>query len=200
METFQVLGLNDAYWDRTFSSLPAEVLEKLKAGAGCMVRNPLPMIYEGEEIPRTEIHTGDVLQIAGREVTVLDTLDGYESYLSVGNNGFINGVQVIVNEELYAALTGKTAYNWLLPTLSKGVERAGAYYGLIASVLGGALGYLCAVFVSAATTDTLQLVPVPVSAILEASALAVGACLLATCAPLHRVGSMSTVEAIEGVE
>lgn len=288
-ETFQVLGLNGAYWDRAFSALPAETLEKLKAGEGCMVRNPLPMIYEGEEIPRTEIKTGDTITVVGREVTVLHTLDGYDTYLSVGNNGFINGVQVIVNEELYAALTGKTAYNWLLPALAKGVERAeydktvealagrvpgtlwlsyedtdrqlaesfaqtrllawglilfvaligllnivntvytnihtrvaeigmqraigmsagslykvflweGVYYGLIASVIGGALGYVCAVFVNAATTDTLQLVPVPVAAILEAAALAVGACLLATCIPLRRVGRMSVVEAIENVE
>lgn len=288
-ETFQVLGLNDAYWDRAFSGLPTEVLEKLKAGEGCMVRNPLPMVYEGEEIPRTEIKAGDTITVAGREVAVLHTLDGYDTYLSVGNNGFINGVQVIVNEELYAALTGKTAYNWLLPTLAKGVERAeydktvealagrvpgtlwlsyedtdrqlaesfaqikllawglilfvafigllnivntvytnihtrvaeigmqraigmsvgslyqvflweGAYYGLIASVIGGVLGYVCAVFVSAATTDMLRLVPVPAAAILEAAALAVGACLLATCIPLRRVGKMSAVEAIETVE
>ena len=33
-ETFQVIGLNDAHWDKAFSFLPAEVLEKLKAGEG----------------------------------------------------------------------------------------------------------------------------------------------------------------------
>ena len=62
--------------------------------------------------------------MAGREVTVLHTLDGYDGYLSVGNSGFINGVQVVVNKELYAALTGKTTYNELLPTLAEGVDRA----------------------------------------------------------------------------
>ena len=288
-ETFQVLGLNGAYWDRAFSDLPAETLEKLKIGEGCMVRNPLPMIYEGEEIPRTEIHVGDVLNVAGREVTVLHTLDGYDTYLSVGNNGFVNGVQIVVNEGLYAALTGKTAYNWLLPTLAKGVERAdydrtvealagrvpgtlwlsfedtdrqleesfaqikllawglilfvaligllnivntvytnihtrvaevgmqraigmssgslfrvflweGAYYGLMAAVIGGVLGYLCTILVNAAVTDTLRLTPVPVLPILEAALLAVAACLLATCIPLRRIRRMSVVEAIEGVE
>lgn len=288
-ETFQVLGLNDAYWDRAFAALPAETLEKLKAGEGCMVRNPLPMIYEGEEIPHTEIKTGDTITVAGREMTVLDTLDGYDTYLSVGNNGFINGVQVIVNEELYAALTGKTAYSWLMPTLAKGVEREeydktvealagrvpgtlwlsyedtdrqlaesfaqikllawglilfvafigllnivntvytnihtrvteigmqraigmsvgslnkvflweGVYYGLIASAIGGALGYVCTVFVSAATTDMLQLVPVPIIAILEAAVLAAAVCLLATYIPLRRIGKLSIVEAVEAVE
>ncbi|MBD4634632.1 hypothetical protein GUG51_29095, partial [Xanthomonas citri pv. citri] len=72
-----------------------------------MVRNPLPLLFEGEEIPRTELHAGERITVAGKELTVLHTLDGYERYFSVGNNGFVNGVQVIVNQALYTALTGK---------------------------------------------------------------------------------------------
>ena len=288
-ETFQVVGLNEAYWDKAFSTLPSEILEKLKSGKGCMVRNPLPLVFEGQEIPRTSIQTGDFITVAGQELEVLTTLNGYDTYLSVGNNGFVNGVQVVVNEELYASLTGKTTYNWLLPALVQGVDREGfdgivealagripgtlwlsyedtdrqlaesfqqiqflawglilfvaligllniintvytnihtrvkeigmqraigmsagslykvflwegVYYGLIASTVGGALGYICAVFVGAATTDTLQLVPVPVLPMVEAAVLAVAACLLATCVPLRRVGRLSAVEAIENVE
>ena len=288
-ETFQVVGLNGPYWDRAFSSLPPEVLEKLKSGEGCMVRNPLPLVFEGQEIPRTTIQTGDVISVAGRELTVLATLDGYDTYLSVGNNGFINGVQIVVNEELYAALTGKTAYNWLLPRLADGVDRdefdgavkalagrvpgtiwlsyedtdrqlaesfqqtqflawglilfvaligllnivntvytnihtrvteigmqraigmstgslfqvflwEGAYYGMIAAVIGSITGYICTIFVEAAATDTVQLVAVPVLPILEAAALAIAACLLATCIPLRRISKMSVVASIQTVE
>ena len=288
-ETFQVVGLNSAYWDRAFSSLPPEILEKLKAGEGCMVRNPLPLVYEGQEVPRTTILAGDTITVAGQELTVLDTLDGYETYLSVGNNGFINGVQIVVNESLYAALTGKTAYNELLPTLAEGADREeydaavealagrvpgtlwlsfedtdrqleesfaqtrflawglilfvgligllniintvytnihtrvaeigmqraigmstgslfkvflweGAYYGMIAAVIGSIAGYICTIFVEAATTDTIRLAAIPVVPILEAGALAVAACLLATCIPLRRISKMSVVEAIEAVE
>ncbi len=288
-ESFQVVGLNGAYWDKAFSALPAEVLAKLKAGEGCMVRNPLPLVFEGEEIPRTRIQTGDTITVAGRELTVLHTLEGYDTYLSVGNNGFINGVQIVVNEDLYAALTGKTAYNWLLPTLAKDVDRAdfdgtvealagrvpgtlwlsyedtdrqlaesfaqiqllawglilfvaligllnivntvytnihtrvkeigmqraigmdtgslfrvflweGAYYGLAAAAIGSAAGYLCTIMIEAATTDALQLVPLPVLPMAEAAVLAVAACLLATCVPLGRIGRMSVVDSIEAVE
>lgn len=288
-ESFQVVGLNGAYWDRAFSSLPTEVLEKLKAGEGCMVRNPLPLVFEGEEIPRTSIQTGDAITVAGRDLTVLHTLNGYDTYLSVGNNGFVNGVQIVVNEDLYAALTGKTAYNELLPKLAEGVDRAeydaavealagrvpgtlwlsyeytdrqlaesfaqirllawglilfvaligllnivntvytnihtrvaeigmqraigmsagglykvflweGAYYGMIAAAIGSVAGYVCTVFVEAAATDTLRLVAVPVIPILEAAALAIAACLLATCIPLRRISKMSIVDSIETVE
>lgn len=288
-ESFQVIGLNGAYWDKAFSSLPPEVLEKLKAGEGCMVRNPLPLVFEGQEIPRTCIRAGETVTAAGRELEVLYTLDGYETYLSVGNNGFINGVQVIVNEDLYAALTGKTAYNWLLPALAEGVDREeydravealagrvpgtlwlsyedtdrqlaesfqqiqflawglilfvgligllnivntvytnihtrvaeigmqravgmstgslfrvflweGAYYGMIAAVLGSVAGYICTVFVEAAAADALRLTAVPVVPILEAAALAIAACLAATCIPLRRISRMDIVDSIGAVE
>ena len=288
-ETFQVVGLNSAYWDRAFSNLPPEILEKLKAGEGCMVRNPLPLVYEGQEVPRTTILAGDTITVAGQELTVLDTLDGYETYLSVGNNGFINGVQIVVNESLYAALTGKTAYNELLPTLAEGADREeydaavealagrvpgtlwlsfedtdrqleesfaqtrflawglilfvgligllniintvytnihtrvteigmqraigmstgslfkvflweGAYYGMIAAVIGSIAGYICTIFVEAAISDELRLVALPVLPMLEAAALAIAACLLATCIPLRRISRLSIVDSIETVE
>lgn len=288
-ETFQVVGLNDSYWDKVFSRLPLELLEKLKAGEGCMVRNPIPLNFQGQDIPRTNIPVGETITVADRKLEVLYTLDGYDGYLSVGNNGFVNGVQVIVNEELYTALTGKSAYHELLPALVEGVDREdfdavvealarrtpgtlwlsyedtdrqlaesfaqirllawglilfvaligllniintvytsihtrvaeigmqraigmsvgslyrvflweGAYYGMIASVIGGIAGYLCTIFVEAAATDTLRLVAVPVVPILEASGLAIAACLLATCVPLRKIRRMSIVGAIGAVE
>jgi len=288
-ETFQVAGLNGAYWDKAFSHLPPELLAKLKAGEGCIVRNPIPLNFDGQDIPRTTIPAGETITVAGRELEVLYTLDDYDGYLSVGNNGFVNGVQVIVNETLYTALTGKTAYQELLPALAEGVDREefdavvetlakrapgtlwlsyedtdrqlaesfaqtrllawglilfvaligllniintvytsihtrvaeigmqraigmsagslyrvflweGAYYGIMASVIGGVAGYLCTILVEAATTGALRLAPVPVVPILEASVLAIAACLLATCVPLGRISRMSVVGAIGGVE
>ena len=288
-ETFQVAGLNGAYWDKAFSHLPPELLAKLKAGEGCIVRNPIPLNFDGQDIPRTTIPAGETITVAGRELEVLYTLDDYDGYLAVGNNGFVNGVQVIVNETLYTALTGKTAYHELLPALAEGVDREefdavvetlakrapgtlwlsyedtdrqlaesfaqirllawglilfvaligllniintvytsihtrvaeigmqraigmsagslyrvflweGAYYGIMASVIGGVAGYLCTILVEAATTGALRLAPVPVVPILEASVLAIAACLLATCVPLGRISRMSVVGAIGGVE
>ena len=76
----------------------------------------------------------------------------------------------------------------------------GAYYGLIASVIGGVCGYICTIFVRAAATDSLQLTAVPAAAILEAAAVSVAACLAATAVPLYGIGKMSIVDSIETVE
>ena len=76
----------------------------------------------------------------------------------------------------------------------------GAYYGMIAAVIGSIAGYICTIFVEAARTDTIQLVAVPVIPILEAAVLAIAACLLATCIPLRRISTMSIVDAIEDTQ
>ena len=54
--------------------------------------------------------------------------------------------------------------------------------------------------VEAAVTDELRLAAVPVLPMLEASALATAACLLATCVPLRRISAMSIVDSIETAE
>ena len=76
----------------------------------------------------------------------------------------------------------------------------GAYYGITASVIGSILGYICTIFIEAATSDTIQLVAIPVVSILEATLLAVGACLLATAIPLRKISNMSIVDSIETIE
>jgi len=123
-ETFQVVGLNGVYLDHVFGDrLTGEQLEELKAGKGCAVRNPIPLVFDGEEIPRTEVKAGSVLAIAGQEVPVLATLDGYDTYISVGNGGFTNGVQVIVSPELYTRLTGREECQELKPILTPDADR-----------------------------------------------------------------------------
>lgn len=76
----------------------------------------------------------------------------------------------------------------------------GAYYGMIAAVIGNALGYICTIFVNAATSGAIQFVSIPVLPIAEATLLSIGACLLATCIPLRKISGMSIVDFIETVE
>ncbi len=75
-----------------------------------------------------------------------------------------------------------------------------AYYGIIASVIGGILGYICTIFVTAAITNNLQFVSVPYLSIIEATLISIAACLLSTAIPLHSIAKMNIVEAIETIE
>lgn len=289
-ETFQVVGLNDDYWDYFMGSeLSEEDLALLKSGKACIVRNPLALNYGGTELERTSFAAGDTISVAGRGITIIATLDGYDGYISVGNSGFTNGVQVIVSDCIYSELTGTAIYNEMCPTLNAdadrelfdavaekicqdipgttylsyeetdrqleesfeqirllawglilfvgligllniintvytnihtrvmeiGMQRAigmsagslykaflweGAYYGIIAVVIGNIVGYICTIFVNAATADTIQLVSIPILPIAEATVLSIGACLLATCIPLRKIAGMSIVDSIETVE
>lgn len=289
-ETFQVVGLNDDYWDYFMGSeLSAEDLTLLKSGKACIVRNPLALNYGGTELERTSFAAGDAISVAGRDITIIATLDGYDGYVSVGNSGFTNGVQVIVSDCIYSELTGTAIYNEMCPTLNAdadrelfdavaekicqdipgttclsyeetdrqleesfeqirllawglilfvgligllniintvytnihtrvmeiGMQRAigmsagslyktflweGAYYGIIAAVIGNIVGYICTIFVNAAAADTIQLVSIPVLPIAEATVLSIGARLLATCIPLKKIAKLSIVDSIESIE
>ena len=289
-ETFQVVGLNDEYWDYFMGSeMSADQLEQLKSGNACVVRNPIPVSYGDGQLEFTSVEAGSTIRVERTDLKVLKTLDGYDGYLGIGNGGFTNGVQVIVDDSIYKQLTGKNTYSEFLPTLNEDVDREtfdtfvenfceqtpgttflsyektdrqlqesfaqiqmlawglilfvgligilniintvytnihtrvteigmqraigmsaaslyktflweGAYYGIIASVIGSILWYVCTIFIEAATSDTIQFVAIPVLPILEAMLLAVGACLLATAIPLGKISKMSIVDSIETVE
>lgn len=76
----------------------------------------------------------------------------------------------------------------------------GAYYGMIASAIGAAAGYLAVMFIEAAAAGEIRIIPLPVMPMLLAAISAIGACLIATCIPLKKVSRMSIVESIERVE
>lgn len=124
-ETFQVFGLNGGWMDYAFvQRLPEDVLDALKAGKGCVVRNPLQFEFEGQKIGTTCIEEGRTITVSGKKLPVLLSLSGYDAYFSVGNSGFTNGVQVIVSDKIYGQLTGKDVYAELRPLLIEDADRA----------------------------------------------------------------------------
>ena len=123
-ERFQIYGLNDDWMDAVFADrLTDEQLRGLKAGEGCVIRNPLPLEVEGETIGTTHIEEGRMITVAGRELPVLLSISGYDGYFSVGNGGFINGVQVVVSDRLYPKLTGTDVYAELRPVMKADADR-----------------------------------------------------------------------------
>lgn len=123
-ETFQVVGLNDVYLQQSLGKrLSAADLQKMREGGGCVVRNPLPLSFGDTEIPATHIQKGDVITVNGKQLPVLETLEGYDMYFSVGNDGFTNGVQVAVGSDVFPQLTGRSEYAEMIPVLQEEVDR-----------------------------------------------------------------------------
>lgn len=285
-ETFQIAGIDDARLSSALKNLSDQDKEDLLSGEACIVQNPLPFSFEGETVETTGFAVNDRISVNGHPLRIAGIAN---APVSINNEGFVNGVQIIVNEEVYDLLTGTNRYQELYPVLKAdadsdlfeqwleqwcrenpgshylsyqqsdaqleesfdqirllcqglilfigligilniintvysnihtriseiGVQRAigmdcgslyktflweGAYYAIIATIAGGLLGYICAVFIDAAATDTLRLAAVPVLPILEAAALSVAACLLATAVPLRGIAKMNIAESIDAVE
>ena len=124
-ESFQIFGFNDCWMDYEFASrLTKEQLDMLKAGKGCVVRNPIPMEIDGVSFGTTYVEEGSTVTVSGKKLPVLLSMSGYDGYFSVGNNGFVNGVQVLVSDRIYSGLTGTDVYVELRPGLSDDGERA----------------------------------------------------------------------------
>ena len=287
-ETFHIAAVNEARIGsyELQGELTKEDSDAIARGEACLVMNPIPISFEGQEVERTQFQKGDMIEVNGRKLRVAGIT---VNPVSINNSGFLNGVQIIVTDSLYDVLTGDNRYSEIYPTLDEnaspeefeewldewckdnpgahwlsyrksdeqaaesfeqirllswglilfigmigilniintvytnihtrvneiGMQRAigmstrslyrtflweGAYYGLIASGIGAVCGYICSIFVEAAANDSLRFSAVPVMAILEAAAVSVAACLIATAVPLRGIGKLSIVESIETVE
>lgn len=285
-ETLQLASVDE---ERAFSWIPGlseQDKEDFLEGTACFVKNPIAFSYGDMEVVFTELEAGDVITMGDFRMRVAGVVD---FPVTVNNEGFVNGVQVIVSDPVYCALSGKDRYDEIYPVLKEdadpetfeswmeewcgdipgthwlsyrqsdaqmeesfeqirmlcfvlilfigiigilniintvtsnlhtrvaeiGMQRAmgmsrgslyrtflweGAYYGIFASVVGAALGYVCVLFIGAAETDTLRLVAVPLATMGEAAAISMGACLLATAVPLRSIAKMNIVETIENAE
>lgn len=285
-EVFHIAGVDDARLISCADGLSQQDLSDLRSGAACIVKNPIPFSYEGNTVEATTFETSDVISVNGHPLRVAGIA---AAAVTVNNQGYVNGVQIIVSDEAYRALTGSGRYAEIYPTLRGedgqeaftaylddwcgrnpgshwlsfkqadsqlaesfeqirmlcwglilfigligilniintvysnihtriseiGMQRAigmsaaslyrtflweGAYYGIFASVAGGLLGYVCTIFINAAATDSLGLAPIPVLHILEAAALSVTACLLATALPLRAITRMEIVASVAAAE
>ena len=285
-ETLQLASVDEGQLRTYAPDLSEKDKQALNEGTGCLIQNPIAFSYGDTSIQQTSLAVGDTIRLGDKTVRVVGLTD---TPVIINNAGFTNGVQIIVNGELYSHLLGDDSYSEIYPTLKEnadadafeswldnwcseqpgthwlsyrqssdemaesfaqikmlcwvliafigvigvlniintvysnihtrvneiGMQRAigmsaaslyktflweGAYYAIFASVIGAVLGYVCCIFVGAAKTDALQLVAVPVIAIIEAAVVSVAACLLATAIPLHSIAKMNIVETIENIE
>ena len=81
------------------------------------------MEIDGVSFGTTHVEEGSTVTVSGKKLPVLLSMSGYDGYFSVGNNGFINGVQVLVSDRIYSGLTGTDTYAELCPGLKDGADR-----------------------------------------------------------------------------
>ena len=285
-ETLHIVGFDDERLTTTVSALSDGDKEDLRNGTACLVKNPIPFSVEGQSIENTELSVNDAIQVGGKTMRVVGIVT---DPVTINNDGFTNGVQIIVCDAAYTAITGQARYAEVYPALTAGadteqfeawlnewcsqnmgshwlsylqsdaelaesfaqikmlcwglilfigligvlniintvytnlhtrvseigMQRAigmskqslyktflweGAYYGLIASVVGGLIGYICSVFVEAAVNNTLQFGAVPIVSILEAASVSIVACLIATAIPLRSIAKADIVKSIVAIE
>lgn len=282
-EALHIAAFDDERLISAISTLSENDKADLLNGTACLVKDPIPFSVAGQEIENTELSVNDEIQVGNQTLRVAGIVD---EPVMINNEGFVNGVQIIVCDAAYTAITGQEEYAEVYPALTGGadteqfetwldewcsrntgshwlsylqsdaesfaqinmlcwglilfigfigvlniintvytnihtrvseigMQRAigmsktslyktflweGAYYGLIASVFGGLLGYICAAFIEAAVNNTLQFGTVPIISILEAAAVSVIACLIATAIPLRSIARTDIVKSIVMIE
>lgn len=122
--------------------------------------------------------------------------------LFVGLIGLLNIINTVyTNIHTRTAEIGvQRAIGMSVRSLYKTFLWEGAYYGIIATLIGGILGYGCSLFINVAANDIVQAMVMPLITVAEAAIFSVLACLLATFIPLRTVAKVSIVEAIQTVE
>ena len=113
-ETLQVAGLDDDRLTGGLSNLTEQDVSDLLSGTACLIKNPISVSFEGQTATLTELHAGDIFTLAGKELRVIGVID---QPVTVNNEGFTNGIQIIVRNHLYNELTGQASYTEIYPVL-----------------------------------------------------------------------------------
>ncbi len=91
-----------------------KALQAQEAGTGCLIKNPIEFSYGDTQVEYTKLEAGDIITMNGFKLRVVAIVDA-----PVMSDRFVNGVQVIVNDEVYDSLTGNNSYSEVYPTLKE---------------------------------------------------------------------------------
>lgn len=118
-ETFQLANIDERLLEIYAPDLSEEDKQALNDGTGCLVKNPIPFSYGDTPVEYTELAVGDTVRLGSRTLRVIEVID---DPISINNEGFVNGVQLIVNEEIYCTLLENDAYSEIYLTLQDGAD------------------------------------------------------------------------------
>ena len=118
-ETLQLVNVDEAQLQIYAPNLSAQDKQALKDGTGCLVKNPIAFSYGDPTVQQTDLTVGDTIQLGDRTLPVLGLID---TAITINNDGFTNGVQLIVNDEIYCSLLGNDSYSEVYPTLQDNAD------------------------------------------------------------------------------
>ena len=113
-ETLQLVNIDDAQLQRYAPKLSDQDRQALNDGTGCLAKNPIAFSYGDTPVERTELAVGDTIQLGDRTLRVVGVID---AAITINNDGFTNGVQLIVTDEIYCSLLRNDSYSEIYPTL-----------------------------------------------------------------------------------
>lgn len=117
-ETLQIVGVDEERLKTLVPSISEDEIQMLKDGKACLIKNPISISYDGKQAETTSFNPGDTISVAHTELRVL----GNSSVVGLDNQGFVNGVQVVVFDTVYDQLTGKNMYSEIYPVLENGAD------------------------------------------------------------------------------
>ena len=119
-ETLHLAGIDGNWLNSLTSDLSQEDIASLKSGDACLIKNPVAVSYGDKKLPATDLSAGETITINDKSLKVAGLLD---NPILLDNDGFVNGVQVIVFDTVYDTLTGHTGYSEIYPVLSPDADR-----------------------------------------------------------------------------
>lgn len=118
-EALHIVSLDEARLISRASDLTEQDKADLTAGTACLVKNPIELSIGGAEIPFTRLNPGDTVSFNGVSLRVAGIVD---FPIEINHSGFINGVQVIVTDDVYCSITGSSNFSEVYPALREDAD------------------------------------------------------------------------------
>lgn len=113
-ETLHIAAFDEKRLTSAVSALSESDKTDLLNGTACLVKNSVPFSVGGQTIENTDLSVNDEIQVAGKVLRIVGIVD---DPVTINNGGFVNGVQIIVCDAAYTAITGQEEYAEVYPTL-----------------------------------------------------------------------------------
>ncbi|WP_394923758.1 ABC transporter permease [uncultured Robinsoniella sp.] len=117
-ETLQIIGVDEAWLKSLLPQITDQQIQDFKDGRSCLVKNPIAVAAGGKTYEGTALNPGERIRIGDSSLLV----EGNCQQITMSGEGFTNGVQIIVFDEVYDKLTGKNSYSEIYPTFRKSAE------------------------------------------------------------------------------